>query len=74
MTLTTIKQSLNEKESEKDKREKNFLGGIWTWTPDSLDSKANTLLLLPPSTSRKKVDIKHGVSKYERDLYDVTSS
>jgi len=46
--------------------------------PGDGQSTANTLLLLPPSTSRNKVlsFIKHGVdlSKYESGMYDVTSS
>ena len=74
MTLMTINQSLDEKESEKDTLETKFPG--WDLNLDTGQSRfiANTLLLLPSSSSRKQVDIKHGVSKYGRDLYDVTSS
>jgi len=53
MTLTTIKQSLNEKE-----KRKTFSG----WD------------LSPPSTTRNRGFIMHGVSEYESGLYDVTSS
>jgi len=50
MTLATIKQSLNEKGKVKRETGKSYR---WDFNLGSCDSRANSLLLSPPSTSRK---------------------